>query len=372
MISKITLEKVLRNIWDIYTKNSIPKTNKQKKIGAKLAIVADGADWALGWDAYELKKTCERLGIKTVNPLRRFFDPEVSTFHASQFDMTNYKWENLCGRSAFAFFHGLACDGEPFKTIWERLNSSRLYFSKLQVSNREMEESLLNARVSADQISVIPIAINPSFFWPQTQASKNFFRRKYSIPLNAMVIGSFQKDGVGWGLGNAPKLIKGPDIFLKAIGILKARIPNLFVLLTGPSRGFVKNGLIEMNIPFQHVYLNSYPEIGGVYQCLDAYIVASRIEGGPKAILESMASRVPIISTRVGQANDMITNSRNGWVCQKENYSEIAERCAQTFLNKNLKESMTQQGLITASQHTYQMQSAVWSDLLQNLVLPSS
>ena len=127
-----------------------------------------------------------------------------------------------------------------------------------------------------------------------------------------------------------------------------------------------------MKIPCKHIYLNSYPEIGGVYQCLDAYIVASRIEGGPKAILESMASRVPIISTRVGQADDIIANSINGWVCEKENFSEIAEKCAQAILNKNLRESITQRGLITASQHTYQMQSSAWSDLLQNLVSNTS
>ncbi|NBT86659.1 MAG: glycosyltransferase, partial [Alphaproteobacteria bacterium] len=188
----------------------------------------------------------------------------------------------------------------------------------------------------------------------------------------AVVIGSFQKDGEGWGSGDIPKLIKGPDVFLKAIQLLHAKIPSLFVLLTGPSRGYVKNGLKNMKIPCKHIYLNSYPEIGGVYQCLDAYIVASRIEGGPKAILESMASRVPIISTRVGQADDIIANSINGWVCEKENFSEIAEKCAQAILNKNLRESITQRGLITASQHTYQMQSSAWSDLLQNLVSNTS
>jgi len=41
-------------------------------------------------------------------------------------------------------------------------------------------------------------------------------------------------------------------------------------------------------------------------QALDLYIVASREEGEPKAILESMASGVPLVTTEVGQAMDFV------------------------------------------------------------------
>ena len=110
-----------------------------------------------------------------------------------------------------------------------------------------------------------------------------------------MVIGSFQKDGKGWGEGNEPKLIKGPD-----------------VLLTGPARGYVKTGLESLKIPCKHLYLQDYREIGKYYQALDAYLVTSREEGGPKGVLESMASGIPLISTRVGQAQDLVKQGING------------------------------------------------------------
>ena len=41
---------------------------------------------------------------------------------------------------------------------------------------------------------------------------KNKLYIKYKIPKDKIIIGSFQKDGVGWEEGNEPKLIKGPDI----------------------------------------------------------------------------------------------------------------------------------------------------------------
>ena len=41
-------------------------------------------------------------------------------------------------------------------------------------------------------------------------------RRVLGLPASAFVVGSFQKDGVGWGEGLEPKLIKGPDVLLAA------------------------------------------------------------------------------------------------------------------------------------------------------------
>ena len=62
------------------------------------------------------------------------------------------------------------------------------------------------------------------------------------IPRESLLIGSFQKDGIGWGEGNEPKLIKGPDIFINSLEKIK-KCCDPFVILTGPSRGFVKKGL---------------------------------------------------------------------------------------------------------------------------------
>ena len=41
------------------------------------------------------------------------------------------------------------------------------------------------------------------------------------------------------GKGNEMKLIKGPDILINVLKILSSKIDNLFVVLSGPSRGYV-------------------------------------------------------------------------------------------------------------------------------------
>ena len=43
-----------------------------------------------------------------------------------------------------------------------------------------------------------------------------------------------------------------------------------------------------------------------MYNVLDLYIVSSRIEGGPQAILECAISKTPIVSTDVGIAGEVL------------------------------------------------------------------
>ena len=69
------------------------------------------------------------------------------------------------------------------------------------------------------------------------------------IKKNEIVIGSFQKDGQGWAEGYIPKLIKGPDLFVKSVEIISKEVP-IVVLLTGPARGYVKKELSKRKIKF--------------------------------------------------------------------------------------------------------------------------
>src|SRR5205823_6518925 len=151
----------------------------------------------------------------------------------------------------------------------------------------------------------IPIGVDTDAFRPGD--------RTLDLPGSAFVVGSLVKDGVGWGEGLEPKAIKGPDVFLETIELLTPRIPELFVLLTGPARGFVKAGLERLGVPYRHLSVPA-AELPVVYRALDVCLVASRQEGGPKAVLEAMASGVPLVTTRVGQATDLVRNGENGFL----------------------------------------------------------
>ena len=46
-----------------------------------------------------------------------------------------------------------------------------------------------------------------------------------------------------------------------------------------------------------------------LYNCLDLYIVASRVEGGPASLMECASIKIPIISTNVGIATKILNNT---------------------------------------------------------------
>ena len=53
------------------------------------------------------------------------------------------------------------------------------------------------------------------------------------------------------------------------------------------------------------------------YQGLDALICASRTEGGPHPLLEASACQIPVISTRVGIAPELIRSGENGMLVER-------------------------------------------------------
>ncbi|MBE3139889.1 MAG: glycosyltransferase family 4 protein [Thermoplasmata archaeon] len=232
-----------------------------------------------------------------------------------------------------------------------------------------MREAILQTSIEPAKVFLIPIGVNLDFFPLGSAETKIAARQKLNIPQSAFVIGSFQKDGVGWGEGLEPKLVKGPDVFLASIKELKAQIPELYVLLSGPARGYMKAGLDAMQVPYSHFYLDSYPQIGELFKALDLYLVTARQEGGPKAILESMASGVPIISTRVGQATDLIQHGQNGWLVEVEDSLEIASWAVRVRdLDQSTLAAHILRGRATAETNSYTAQLPLWEKFMEGFV----
>ncbi len=163
-------------------------------------------------------------------------------------------------------------------------------------------------------------------------------------------------------------MIKGPDVFLKVIEMIKPRIPELFILLSGPARGYVKAGLERLGVPYRHVFLEHYPEVGQLFQTLDVYVVASRQEGGPKAILESMASGVPLVTTHVGQAMDLVRHGENGWMVAVDDAEGLAHWTEYVISHRSSIVDVLREGRETAEDNSYEAQIPLWERFMRGFV----
>ncbi len=71
---------------------------------------------------------------------------------------------------------------------------------------------------------------------------------------------------------------------------------ELVVLLTGPARGYVRRELERRGVPYVHVLAERATSSRTPTTRSTPTLVASRQEGGPKSVLESMATGVPLVS----------------------------------------------------------------------------
>tara|TARA_Y100000310_G_scaffold204220_1_gene204487 strand:+ start:3154 stop:4107 length:954 start_codon:yes stop_codon:yes gene_type:complete len=156
------------------------------------------------------------------------------------------------------------------------------------------------------------------------------------------VIGSFQRDTEGSDL-KTPKYEKGPDLFIKSIENIKNR-ENLLILLGGWRRQYIISQLEELGVKYIHLNRPPLETINLMYDCLDLYIVSSRFEGGPQAIIECAYKKVPIISNDMGIAKtilheECVVNVEDNFFIPKEIHVNYAyETCLNVLLSRQIKE----------------------------------
>ena len=164
-------------------------------------------------------------------------------------------------------------------------------------------------------IETIPFWINQNIFYEIK--NKNILRSKFNLNTESFIVGSFQRDTEGKDLVS-PKLSKGPDRFIEILIELNKKNKNIEVLLTGKRRDYLIKNLKKNKIPYIYHEMITFEQLNELYNCIDLYIVASRVEGGPQAILECAITKTPIISTDVGIASKILHESS---IFTMENFS---------------------------------------------------
>jgi glycosyltransferase involved in cell wall biosynthesis len=284
-----------------------------RSVAPPVSFVVERADWSIRWDGLYITNAVNAshsgsAGI--VSDPSRLLDRVVH--FGSQYMWTSWGPSmSRTNRFVVSFFHGKPDDGPDVARHVREFLGLLPRTHKVVTAASGMERRLLEWGVPREKLVRIPIGVDTSAFAFADATSRSAAKKRLGVPADRLCIGSFQKDGVGWGDGLEPKLIKGPDVFLEAVRLI-ARERPVFVLLTGPARGYLKTGLDRLGVPYRHVFLDDYLKIVECYHALDLYLMTSREEGGPKSIVESMSCGTPIVATRCGMAEDLLVDGANG------------------------------------------------------------
>ena len=276
--------------------------------------IVEKQNWSIYCDGFEITRQINkkiRPNFCRISNRPYIYQNKIIHF-GSQYMWTDwYKYLPKNNKYVVNFYHGKNEDGNDVKEHIYEFIKSVVYVDIILTASSLIMKRLIKWGVPKNKIVLIPIGVNTNIFCPASKNERNKIRKMLGLSPSEFLIGSFQKDGVGWKEGLRPKLIKGPDIFIEVLKIIRKKI-KINVLLTGPARGYIKHKLQLNNIPYSHFYLNLQQNISKFYQVLDLYLVTSREEGGPKAIVEGLSSGIPVASTDVGMARDFIKNNKNG------------------------------------------------------------
>lgn len=311
----------------------------------ELYFVVPEVNWVLDWVGYYITREMPRFGLaahmtskadKLVGQIIHFGSIwDINAFT----DTVTFRNNHVVG----TIFHGQR-DIPAFSHALERLLAVKHNFLKLHTASNLMADRLKEWGIPEERLVCIPLGVDLTKFRPASPLQKRIIRDKLGIPRDVFVVGSFQKDGVGMEAGLTPKMIKGPDILLATIERLKTQMP-IFVYLTAPARGYVIQGLEKLGVPYRHDVFEDYERIAEAFWALDAYLVSSREEGGPQGVLEGLASGVPIVSTKVGLAPDVIEHQHNGLLAEVEDSTALADHLIAIAGNPKLARKFSANGL---------------------------
>lgn len=194
---------------------------------------------------------------------------------------------------------------KKFSTIYSLVD-------KWHVTNLNIKNSLVGFGIDPNKIHIINLGYEEKIFYKIKSTKINELKKKFNVP-NKLIFGSFVKDSPGFGGSIEPKSIKQPDLLIKILNKIKLK-KEIFIILSGPSRGYVLQHLKKNNI--DHLYLGNISKIdlANIMNIIDINIISSLREGGPKSAIETTACNKFLLSTDVGIVPDLIKNFQNGYI----------------------------------------------------------
>jgi len=186
------------------------------------------------------------------------------------------------------------------------------------VPSRFVRQSLIDANIPIDKISVINYGAPIEYFYPLNKKDDTF---------RAIFVGR-----VG------PR--KGVHYLIKAWNNLK--LPNAELLIVGINE-FTKEWSVKNFKNLKYIKSLPHHSLNTVYCSANVLVLPTLVEGLAQVQLESMACGIPVITTPNSGSDDIISNGKEGFIIPKRNVDSLAEKIEWCFLNQ---EELKQMGIV--------------------------
>lgn len=326
------------------------KSNNQKEeksFKKKIAIIYDIDGWAFHNIAIQIQKNLSDIFEIDIIPVSVFGDNIVKlVFLASNYDLVHCLWRGLisCLDNQFSqeYIKNL---GLTFEQFFERYMSKVNFTSSVYDHNFLTEDTISNTNSFIKYVKNYTVSSNCLMKIyehknlqkaPKMVISDGVDLEKFS-PKNLQRFKNIdtRKIVIGW-VGNSKFLDSENDEDLK--GIRKIINPVLKELVN-------EGQPIEIKFADRNQKYIPHEEMPFYYDSIDLYICASKNEGTPNPVLESMAMGIPIISTDVGIVRDAFGKEQTRFILEKRTQECLKEKIIELINDRELFQKLSDENL---------------------------
>jgi glycosyltransferase involved in cell wall biosynthesis len=127
--------------------------------------------------------------------------------------------------------------------------------------------------------------------------------------------------------------IKNVRLLIEAVAKVRLCLPDAHLLLVGdgPERSAVRARAAELDLTDAVTFVGSVPQadLPALYRAADVFALSSDFDNSPNAVLEAMASGLPVVATDVGGVREFVAEGVGGAVVPPGNAAALANALEQ-------------------------------------------
>jgi glycosyltransferase involved in cell wall biosynthesis len=132
--------------------------------------------------------------------------------------------------------------------------------------------------------------------------------------------------------------LKAHEVFLEAAGVVSREVPEAHFLLVGdgPERARLEIETLQRGLADRVHFLGFRSDVPQILAHVDVSVLSSNHEAFSISTLESMAAGKPVIATKVGLMDELISEGKTGFLVEAGDANGLAERLVRLLTHPDL------------------------------------
>jgi glycosyltransferase involved in cell wall biosynthesis len=131
------------------------------------------------------------------------------------------------------------------------------------------------------------------------------------------------------------------DLLLDVFERVWELIPEARLVLQGDGseRGSIARRVERSSHSDRVEFVPANPDVGGTLRRLHVFVMTSAFEGLPNSAIEALARGIPIVSTRVGDLEELVVEGKTGTFFEGDDPGSMGEKLARALGDRALLEN---------------------------------